>query len=594
MMVDQTGHVEDLPLARGMDLNPILDEELLRWITEAEYLGVSRETAVLIATKRRALKLNRSSQLKVTTNSSIGNDCFSDGSSSSIIENGAANSAMDNKCITRTEISSNSSKCDVDYREEYEEEDYVNNVEYDSEIEKKNELLASSICVVSNKEKVGSSARDAHEDLATTTSERFNTSEAALPSVSLSQLSVLDSGFKNEAGNAKNSNDTATSFSAGLLDKIVNTVITNSALNSYQKLKQKRRKKKSYNNNNSSGHHQNNRRKRPSCHRQQNQNSLFQTDIQFPVIANPRNKEDGKCGRSISCFGLNPAETGTGNYSVLDASLMKQNKKLSNASMLREIVEKDSKTAGEGGFNLRDDNSSVDTTMGVVNSGFDKVDKVGGFSSALDAIVAAHTCNPFNNYQNHGHSHSRVQGNSRARRKRRYHNNRNSNVQNAPNCTEKSSSCAANSNVNTGNAATCVGPSGLEEKRLDAAASANSNSEQGIFQEPARIACHRNSRRQLYGHRKHVSQSLQSHQTSFPSSATHHSNRSGNVETKVPKQTINPSNNASHRAYPSSKRGGGPENASSSARPRPKKAEAVEHVREQLRISFRSRGVLGV
>ncbi|OII75083.1 hypothetical protein cand_004440 [Cryptosporidium andersoni] len=41
------------------DKSGIYDDELLRWIAEAEYLGVSRETAILVATKRRALSLNK-------------------------------------------------------------------------------------------------------------------------------------------------------------------------------------------------------------------------------------------------------------------------------------------------------------------------------------------------------------------------------------------------------------------------------------------------------------------------------------------------------------------------------------------------------
>ncbi|KAK6590585.1 hypothetical protein RS030_142170 [Cryptosporidium xiaoi] len=646
MMVDQTGHIEDLPLTSGIDFSQILDEELLRWITEAEYLGVSRETAILIATKRRALKINKSSELKVTTNKSDDDGHINGGDSSSRSDNEAniTVNTTDNKYVTKTEVNSNLSKYDKtqeyedevydmddhdhdhdhendyddedDYVENDEEEgvrvkeDYVDNEEYVLKTNLKDSVFSSSIGIVTN-EKVGhnNDSSDINSDSGIV-NDKLNVSMAVPSSISLSQLQEHDEDTKcSSIYDTKNSNtNAAVRFGVGLLDKIVDSAITNSTLNSHPKLEQKRRKKKNHNNNNNSHHSR--RRKRLNCHKQQSSHSnpalLPQTGMQPTVIMSyNKNKEDSRCNKN-DCLNVSLMGTNIADCSIFDNNLLKQSKTLSNATLLNKIVEKNSKANGNNGSNLSDDNSSVDTTMGVVNSGFDSVDNINGFSSALDAIVAAHTCNPFNNYQNHNHN--RVQGNSRARRKRRYHIPRNNNVQGSINNTEKASSFPSSSMIhlgmNTVNAFSGTAVSGVptknsngsEEKHFDGIEIVSSSLGSNVFPEPYKITYHRNSKRQLYKHRKRSSQSFQNHQTSCSSSCLHCFNKNSDTETKNTRQTLNTnnyhssgSNNQNYRNY--SKKIGGSENSTSA---KPKKSEAVEHVREQLRITFRSRGVLGV
>ncbi|KAH7647776.1 hypothetical protein FG379_000402 [Cryptosporidium bovis] len=639
MMVDQTGHIEDLPLTSGMDFSQILDEELLRWITEAEYLGVSRETAILIATKRRALKINKSSELKVTTNKSDDDGHINGGDSSSRSDNEAniTVNTTDNKYVTKTEVNSNLSKYDKtqeyedevydidDHENDYDdeddyvendeeggrvEEDYVDNEEYVLKTNLKDSVFSSSIGIVTKNGKVShtNDSSDINSDSGIA-NDKLNVPMAVPSSISLSQLQEYGENTKcSSIDNTKNSNTNATvSFGVGLLDKIVDGAITNSTLNSHPKLEQKRRKKKNHNNNNS---HHNRRRKRLNCYKQQSLHSnpalLPQTGMQPTVVMSYKNKEDSRCNKN-DCLNVNLMGNSITDYSIFDNNLIKQSRTLSNATLLNKIIEKNSKANGNNDSNLSDDNSSVDTTMGVVNSGFDSVDNINGFSSALDAIVAAHTCNPFNNYQNHNHN--RVQGNSRARRKRRYHVPRNNNVQGSINNTEKASSFPSSMihlGMNTVNSFSGTAVSGAptknlngsEEKHFDGTEIVSSSLDSNVFPEPSKITYYRNSKRQLYKHRKRSSQSFQNHQTSCSSSCLHCFNKNNDTEAKNTRQTLNTnnyhsggSNNQNYRNY--SKKIGGSEN-STSVRPKPKKSEAVEHVREQLRITFRSRGVLGV
>ncbi|KAJ1612400.1 putative secreted protein [Cryptosporidium canis] len=417
--------VPPIPLNSLPITGPVFDEELLRWIAEAEYLGVSRETAILIATKRRALNLRK------TGGDLVGvQECG---------PSAPAGSPPSEKNMCQLEQPADQIKP--------EPEICIN--EYSGVV---------SIPDQSN----GPSSEDCP----------LEGGHMGLELLADQQQKPLGVGPRNSSSQTSSTQETTANKFYGLLDQVINTTIAHINLE-----EQKRRKKR------------NKRRKRfPQ------KNSSSQND----------NIPNSTSSQSI------------------------------NAQLLKTIVEKDSSSK----IALSDDNnSSVDTTMGVVNSGTNQVDRPPAHLSGLDAMVAAHN-NPFNNGRT---------CNIKVRRKKRF-------------CPRNNSNASSSSN------------------RQNPVQNAQVSSVSNDFSEPSRINPKR-AKRSLNRNRKHSGLNQNPEKAAENNQAV----TPANVEPRNPNQ------------QPKSHAGNGRRtNHPERGRIRPRRSEAVEHVREQLRIAFRSRGVLEV
>lgn len=411
---------------------PIFDEELLRWIAEAEYLGVSRETAILIATKRRALNLNKSGGSLVVDPQSKGIHLASEKSLSH------SNNPLQ---LPITVIGA--------------EDD-----EHNKQNSKANSPPGSDHGSCSE----GYIYEESHLNLG------FQAEQQQKPSVAL----------KNSSSQTSSTQETITTKFDGLLDQVINTTIA------HINFDESKRKKKKFK-----------RRKKFS-----------QKNI-LSATCNSDNASNSISSQSI------------------------------NTHLLKTIVEKDS--------NLKmilsdDNNSSVDTTMGVVNSGTNQVDRLTTHCSGLDAVVAAHSDNPFNNNDRNY--------NIKVKRKKRFYQRNNNNVGSSSNKHNPTQNTQVTSALND-------------------------------FPEPSRINL-KHTKRNFHRNRK----SLGLHPNPISEKATDSSNNAialSNPELR--NLTQQPKSNGGY---------GRRANNSERGRIRPRKSEAVEHVREQLRIAFRSRGVLEI
>lgn len=683
MMVDQTGRIEDLPLSYGMDFSPIFDEELLRWITEAEYLGVSRETAVLIATKRRALKLSGSCEPKPLSNGDNTSSCHCnnlpkpdnpssdhvDGEITEYCDFLANTDDTAYKSRLQNDASSESNEENGNEHEEEGEEEYgddENDDDYDDYTDDNQQEF--SLKTGNRTDKISVSPLrtmvcDTNQVNIVALEEPEISGERVVQ-VPFSQIPMLNSnlGFKCKESCSENNTDDNAGMNTNLATSEIfikgssnNDVLSDNAISNpnqnfnLEERWQRSRKKKNTNNNNN---HSRRRRKRLNNHKQppvplsslvlstpshQTVNSSLQT-VSQPTSRNYKNKEEGKHTRSDR-FSSNLTENTEFVASTYRFNSSKQNSKtLSNAALLRKIVE-GSKTKGRGYKHLArlsDDNSSVDTTMGVVNSGFDQVDNIHSFSSALDAVVAAHTCNPLNNNKIHSQTNNRVQGtNHRARRKGKQHIQRtsNSNAQSVANgCTNLlTTSSSGKDNHNKSETALCVtdtqncvstkkclngtvyfsgtgtvnafiseNPAGQSNTGFENATPIGDNDESGVFPEPPRMNFHKGFRHQLRKHKKRPSQSL-SNNSPVPPSSLHSLGRNFKVETKSAEQghthggnSNSGTNNVNANGLNNRRSSANTHSVRPRSRSKSRRSEAVEHVREQLRIAFRSRGVLGV
>ncbi|KAF7456742.1 putative secreted protein [Cryptosporidium felis] len=428
-------------MASAAGAGPLFDEELLRWIAEAEYLGVSRETALLIATKRRALNIAKSecalaheAPEKSASSGSNGNQ-----------EGVAAPEPGPEGCCGRDSGGPSPERSNQGSRSEGH--------------------LCQNELEVSEPEVRGDSV--------------------------LSQRESPDGQFlKNATSHTSSTQETTTTRFDGLLDQVVSSAIANITV--CDEFKRRKRKNK--------------RRKRPS---QKPGSYLNALPSQSEALLNPLSAQSR------------------------------------NAQLLRSIVEKDSSAKMALS---EDNNSSVDTTMGIVNSGTNQVDRPSRHYSGLDAVVAAHSNNPFNNGRNQ---------NIKVKRKKRYF--KRNNVPN-PGLSSPSSSK----------------PGSTQTPRL--------NSSFNDFPEPPKLNL-KQQRRNFNRNRRNLGARPGS---GFASERT--------PETCLfpgPIQTPGPSDPKSappvFRYQTGSNRR--TTNSSERGRLRSKRTEAVEHVREQLMIAFRSRGV---
>lgn len=437
---------------------PIFDEELLRWIAEAEYLGVSRETAILIATKRRALSLQKS-------------------------RGDMAAGAQDEG---EPSVSERSHSCKDFSRQAAETE-----VAYPESGGPCPSGEDSATAFVS-----GPSPESCPGDRVCEGEGGGLAGNGSLSQELLAEKhKPVDMGIRNPSSQTSSTQETITTARLdGLLDQVITSAIAHVNLDEH-----KRRKKR------------NKRKKRHS------QKSVLSEATQ----------------------GVIPSQS-------------------INAQLLKTIVEKDSSSKQV----LSDDNnSSVDTTMGVVNSGTDRVDRLAtAHCSGLDALVAAHSNNPFNN---NGRG-----CNIRVRRKKRFCPRNNLNA---------SSSSAA--------AAATTSRQGLSQ-------STQAASTLGDFPEPSRINL-KHAKKSFNRNRKYMGSNPNSisDKTSTENGHHHHHGCSslGGIDLRNPGQH----QQNSHPPKNSHLGNGRRPNNSEKGRVRPRKSEAVvEHVREQLRIAFRSRGVL--
>ncbi|KAK9171071.1 hypothetical protein CmeUKMEL1_14175 [Cryptosporidium meleagridis] len=434
MMVGLLNHQEDVSpnLAFGSlpITAPLFDEELLRWIAEAEYLGVSRETAILIATKRRALNLSKSGGNLVVDTQSKGAHLASE------------KTLLHCNNPSQLPVSVIGAETNEHNRQNF----------------KANSLQGSDHRSCSE----GYICEENHLNLEFQAEQQRKTSVA----------------FKNSSSQTSSTQETITTKFDGLLDQVINTTIA------HINFDESKRKKKKY---------------------------------------KGRKKFSQKNTLSTTCNNDNASN------SISSQSI--------NTHLLKTIVEKDS--------NLKmilsdDNNSSVNTTMGVVNSGTNQVDRLTAHCSGLDAVVAAHSDNPFNNNDRNY--------NIKVKRKKRFYQRNNNHV----------------------------GTSKQNPTHNTQVTSAFND-----FPEPSRINL-RHTKRNFHRNRK----SLGLHSNPISEKATDGSNNAialSNIELRNPTQQTKSNGEYGRRA-----------NNSERGRLRPRKSEAVEHVREQLRIAFRSRGVLEI
>lgn len=408
---------------------PVFDEELLRWVAEAEYLGVSRETAILIATKRRALNLNKSgSNLVVDEQNrctplasekplSCSKDCIQ--SPISTIR------AEANECVKQNP--GVDSLPNSDHESCSEGCNYVDHL--NSEFQVEHQRKPTSI------------------------------------------------GLKNSSSHTSSTQETITTKFDGLLDQVINTAIAHVNLDESKRKKKKNKRKKRFSQKNVN----------TSCH--------------------------------------NSASNTTSSQFI-------------NAQLLKTIVEKDLSSKMEFSD---DNNSSVDTTMGVVNSGKNQVDRLTTHCSGLDAVVAAHN-NPFNN--------SGRNCNIKVRRKRFYQRN-------------------------------CISNASSSSNRRNPIQNTQVNSSLNDFPEPSRMNL------------KHTKRNVNRNRGNLGTNPNFVSDKVVDNSNHATALT-NPELRNSTQQYKSNGGNGRRANNFEKVRTRQRKSEAVEHVREQLRIAFRSRGVLEI
>ncbi|OII73807.1 uncharacterized protein cubi_03604 [Cryptosporidium ubiquitum] len=409
---------------------PVVDEELLRWVAEAEYLGVSRETAILIATKRRALNLNKS-----------GNNLVVD----------------EQKCIPLA--SERPPSCSKDISQSP-----ISAIRAEADVCVKQDSGVASLPGTDHESCSEGCDCEGHLDLG------LQEEQPQKP---------ISIGLKNSSSQTSSTQETITTKFDGPLDQVINTAIAHINLDESKRKKKKNKKKKKF-----------------------SQKNIFNTSSHSDNISN-----------------------------VISSQC-------TNAQLLKTIVEKDSSSK----MVLSDDNnSSVDTTMGVVNSGTNQVDRLTTYCSGLDAVVAAHSNNPFNN---NGRNY-----NIKVKRKKRFY---------QKNCSNPSSSYnKQNTTQNT-----------------------QVNSTLNDFPEPSRMNL------------KHTKRNFNRNRNSLglnPNSISHKVTDNGNHTTLTNPELRNPT-----QQHKSNGGNGRRANNSERGRVRPRKSEAVEHVREQLRIAFRSRGVLEI
>ncbi|KAH8583361.1 uncharacterized protein ELE39_000129 [Cryptosporidium sp. chipmunk genotype I] len=435
MMVGLLNRQEDVspnPILGSISITgPVFDEELLRWIAEAEYLGVSRETAILIATKRRALNLNKSENSLVVDAQNRG---------ISLVSEKPPSCSKNLSQLSVSPIGTETNAC-------------IKQDSATASLPRSEHGSCSERCIY----------EENHLNL------EFQVKQQQKPNIA----------FKNSSSQTSSTQGTITTKFDGLLDQVINTTIAHINFDDSKRKKKKNKRRKRFSQKNSLG---------TSCHNDTTSNSISSQSI--------------------------------------------------NAHLLKTIVEKDS--------NLKmvlsdDNNSSVDTTMGVVNSGTNQVDRLTTYCSGLDAVVAAHSNNPFNN---NGRNY-----NIKVKRKKRFYQRNNSNASSSSNKQNPTQNIQVNSTFND-------------------------------FPEPSRINL-KHTKRNFNRNRK----GLGLHPNSIDK-VTDTSNRAislSNPELRSPTQQPKSSGGSGRRA-----------NNSERGRIRPRKSEAVEHVREQLRIAFRSRGVLEI